>query len=99
MNTEPHLYQMTCWGLGGRWYTNDVKNLSGRSAKWYTPMRILDLSIEEYIDLLINRFNAQSLKYFPSSDYLFFYFSTEKEAKLFCSYVNKIARYKKYCCR
>lgn len=94
-----HLYQMTCWqSPTGRWYVNDIKNLSGRSAKWYTPMRILNLSVEEYIDLLLNTFYAKGIHYYSSTDCLFFYFSKEKDAKAFCSYINKAARSKKYYC-
>ena len=99
MGAGVHLYQMTCWqSPTGRWFTNDVKNLSGRSGKWYTPMRILNLSIDEYIDLLIKTFNAQGLSYYSPTDYLSFYFSKEKDAKAFCSYVNKCARRSNYCC-
>ena len=93
-----HLYQMTCWESNGKWRVNDVKNLSGRSAKWYTPMRILGLSIEGYIDLLVNTFNAKNLYYYAPTDYLSFSFVKEKDAKAFCSYINKIARRSNYCC-
>ena len=93
-----HLYQMTAWESLGKWHVNDVKNLSGRSGKWYTPMRILGLSIEEYINLLINIFHAKGIAYYALTDYLSFYFLTEKEAKAFCSYVNKIAKQKQYYC-
>lgn len=93
-----HLYQMTAWESLGKWHVNDVKNLSGRSGKWYTPMRILGLSIEEYINLLINAFHANGIDYYAPTDYLSFYFLTEKEAKAFCSYVNKIAKQKQYYC-
>lgn len=96
--SKPHLYQMTCWESAGRWHINDVKNLAGRSAKWYTPMRILDLSVEDYINLLINKFNAKDLYYYERTDYLSFYFLKEKDAKSFCSYVNKIAKQKNYYC-
>ena len=99
MENRVHLYQMTCWeSTPNHWHINDVKNLSGRSAKWYTPMRILELSIEDYIDLLINIFNAKNLKYVSSTDYLAFDFLTEREAKKFCAYVNKEAKLKKYYC-
>jgi len=98
MSIGVHLYQMTCWEQCGKWHVNDVKNLSGRSGKWYTPMRILDISIEEYINLLLNTFNAKGLYYYYPTDYLAFYFSSEKEAKSFCSYINKQARIKNYYC-
>ncbi len=98
MEAGVHLYQMTYWEIAGKWNVNDVKNLSGRSGKWYTPMRILDVSVEEYINLLINTFNAKGIYYYEQTDYLAFYFLKEFEAKKFCSYVNKIARQKNYCC-
>ena len=99
MNSGVHLYQMTHWeSTPNHWHVNDVKNLCGRSAKWYTPMRILDVSIEEYINLLINKFKAKDLKYFEDTDYLGFYFLSEVDAKRFCAYVNKQARQKNYYC-
>ena len=97
MGAGIHLYQMTCWESNGKWNVNDVKNLSGKSAKWYTPMRILNLSIEDYIALLL-KFNAKGLRYYAPTDYLSFYFLKEKDAKAFCSYVNKVARHSNYCC-
>ena len=97
MGAGVHLYQMTTWESNGKWSVNDVKNLSGRSAKWYTPMRILGISIEEYIDLL-KSFNAQGLHYYAPTDYLSFYFVKEKDAKAFCSYINKKARTLNYYC-
>ena len=98
MGVGVHLYQMTCWESIGHWHVNDVKNLNGRSAKWYTPMRILDVSIEEYINLLVNTFHAEGIHYYAPTDYLGFYFLKEKDAKAFCSYVNKKARCSNYYC-
>ena len=99
MDNKLHLYQMTTWESNGRWFVNDVKNLSGRSAKWYTPMRILNLSIEEYVNLLLNTFNAKELSYYAPTDFLFFYFTKERDAKAFCSFVNKKARSSNYLCK
>lgn len=94
-----HLFQLTHWqSASSGWYVNDVKNLSGRSAKWYTPMRILKLSVEEYIALLLKTFHAEGLHYYAPTDYLAFYFSKESDAKAFCSYVNKKAKALKYYC-
>lgn len=81
-------FKMTCWNSpSGRWYCNDINNLS----KWYVPWRILDISIEEYIDLLL-KFNAKDIYYYEPTDYLNFCFICEKDAKSFCSYINKFVR-------
>ena len=98
MENKLHLYKMTHWeSSSGRWYCNDVKNLSGKSSKWYTAWRILDVPIEEYIELLLS-FNAKDIKYYEQSDCLSFCFISEKDVKNYCSYVNKIARKKQYYC-
>lgn len=97
MGIGVHQYQMTCWENAGAWHCNDVKNITGKSAKWYTPMRILNLSVEEYIKLLIT-FKAQNFYYYAPTDYLTFSFKTEAHAKAFCSYVNKVARKRNYKC-
>lgn len=98
MGANLHLYQMTTWESLKRWHVNDVKNLSGASAKWYTPMRILNLSIEEYILLLKDTFHAKGISYYAPTDYLSFYFTKERDAKSFCSYVNKAAKKANYYC-
>lgn len=98
MGAGVHLYQMTCWQTAsGKWCVNDVKNLGGNSGKWYVPMRILDISVEDYINTLL-KYKAEGIYYYAPTDYLGFYFTKEKDAKAFCSYVNKIARQKNYCC-
>lgn len=95
-----HLYKMTCWSdNSGKWHCNDVSNLSGKSAKWYTPMRILELSVEDYISLLITKFHAEGFHYHPAAEYLGFHFIKEIDAKAFCSYVNKVACVKNYNCQ
>ena len=72
--------------------------MCGRSAKWYTAMRILNLTVEEYVHLLVDKFNAKALRYYAPTDFLTFGFETEKEAKAFCNYVNKEARRRNYNC-
>lgn len=61
-------------------------------------MRILNLTVEEYVHLLVDKFNAKALRYYAPTDFLTFGFETEKEAKAFCSYVNKEARRRNYNC-
>lgn len=98
MNKKSHLYKASVWKSNRRWFVNDVTNLSGISSKWYVPMRILNISIEDYIILLIKKFNAKGVSYYAPTDFLSFYFIKESDAKNFCSYINKIAKTKKYYC-
>ncbi len=96
--TQKHLYQMTYWeAASGRWYTNDIKNLASTSAKWYAPMRVLNLKVEDYIKLLLS-FHVIDLRYCDKTDYLAFCFKKEKDEKDFCSYINKAAKKKNFYC-
>ena len=98
MSIGVHLYQMTCWqSPTGKYHVNDVKNLAGKSGKWYVPMRILDVTIDEYVDLLV-KMGAKDLHYYAPTDYLGFHFVREADAKKFCAYINKAARARNYKC-
>lgn len=93
-----HLFQLSSWqSPSGKWYCNDVKGLNGYGGKWFTVMRLLDLSVEDYVNLLI-KYNAKDLEYYPITDILMFHFDKEKDVKAFCSYVNKQAKIKNYQC-
>ena len=99
MVTKKHLYKLSYWKDNpfiNKWRVNDVNNLAGISAKWYVPMRLLDLSIEEYIHLLVEKFNVCGLRYYEPTNYLSFYFNKESNAKKFCNYINKIAKQKNF---
>lgn len=89
-------YKMTCWkDAADRWHCNDVSCLTSPAAKWWMPMRILELDVDSYVHLLIDKFHAKKLYYYEPTDLFSFSFDTEREAKAFCSYVNKVARKKK----
>lgn len=98
METKPHLFQFSYWEMSGYYYCNDIKNLVGKSAKWYTAARMLNLSVEDYIALLI-KYNAKGIRYYRPTDCLVFHFDTEKDVKSFCSYINKKAKTANYYCR
>jgi len=91
------IFKMSCWESCGKWYVNDISHMSGVYAKWFTPMRILDISIDDYIQLLL-KFKAVGLRYYEPTDLLSFYFTKETDAKKFCNYVNKVAKNKQYYC-
>jgi len=97
MNVKPHLFQLSYWEMSGRFYCNDIKNLPGRSSKWYTVMRMLELSIEEYIELL-KSYHAEGFRYSEETNCLIFSFAKEKDVKSFTNYINKQAKIKNYCC-
>lgn len=96
MNTYiPHLYKMSYWDNGGKFYCNDVEAVGHVSSKWWVPARILQLSLTEYVNLLVEKFKVDKLRYYADKDLLTFYFNDENKADKFVKYVNKIAKEKK----
>lgn len=88
------VFKLSCWqsGANNRWYCNDTALIG----KWYIPMRILNLSIEDFIEFLINKCHAHIVHYCEQTDCLIFYFNKEKDAKNFCSIVNKESKKKNF---
>jgi hypothetical protein len=94
---DAHNYKMTCWRDSlDHWHCNCVVDLTSPAAKWWAPMRLLELDVDSYVHLLIDKFHAKRLYYYEAIDLFGFSFDTEREAKAFCSYVNKVARKKKF---
>lgn len=93
-----HLYKASEWAsaCNDKWYVNDVTELSGPSSKWWVPMRILNLSIENYLLLLSKKYNAKGFNYCRDTDCLYFYFSSLADARKWKNYINAEARKKNF---
>ena len=92
-----HLFKMTEWqGSSGRWYCNDTTDLAGPSAKWWTPARMLNTSLTDYIIMLKDKFNATIVKYCPETDVLIFYWDKQIDIHKFILYINKESKKKNF---
>ena len=92
-----HIYEASEWKIGNRWYVNDVKELATSASKWWQPMQMLDMSIEQYTNLLIS-YNAKKITYHKESDVLTFSFDTQSEARKFKNFLNREARKRNWIC-
>lgn len=94
-----HLYKATEWIIGTKWYVADTSDLANDSAAWWIPARILGLSLEDYILILINEYHAE-IKWFPDSNngksLLVFSFVNYSDAHKYLLYINRIARNKNW---
>ena len=94
-----HVYKVSQWqGASGRWYCNDVADLAGPSAKWYTPARMLGISLCDYVLLLKDKFNASGFKYNEEKDVLIFSWEKESDAHRYLLWINKMARKANFMC-
>ena len=92
-----HIYEASEWDIGNKWYVNDVKELATSASKWWQPMRMLGMSVEQYINLLIS-YNAKNLTYYKESDALTFSFDTQSEARKFKNFLNREAKKRNWIC-
>ena len=92
-----HLYKVSQWqSASGRWYCNDVADLAGPSAKWWIPARLLNISLNDYILLLKDRFNADIILYNEENDVLIFSWKKESDAHRYLLWINRKSREQKF---
>lgn len=94
-----HLYRMSEWQSGsGRWYVNDVEELTTDASRWWTPVRMLGITFNEYVLMLKDKFNAKHFSYTADVNVLIFSFDTQADARKFKNWINAQARKKQYMC-
>ena len=92
-----HLYKLTGWqGGSGRWYCNDITDLTNLSAKWWVPARMLNISLTDFIIMLKDTFNATIGKYYPDTDVLTFYWDKQVDMNKFILYINRESKKKNF---
>ena len=92
-----HLYKVEDWqGGSGKWYCNDIHDLTGSSAKWWAAARLLNISLTDYILLLKNDFNATIGKYNRETDYLHIQWDNYTDCHRYVLFINKKAREKHF---
>ena len=91
-----HIYKMEEWESNGQWHCGDVSALAAMSNAWWYPMRILDLTPEDYITLLKDTYHATNFHYSIEYNVLSFCFKTQSDCRKFKNLINKQAREKNF---
>ena len=63
-----HLLKMSEWKTGTDWHVADVNDLTHDSAGWWHPARMLNISLEDFVLLLINEYHATVQGWYPESN-------------------------------
>jgi hypothetical protein len=74
------------------WLCNDVSDLCSVRAKWWVPARMLNISPAEYVQLLIERFHPDRIKYFEDTDVLVYSWKRIDDMRKFKNWLNAEAR-------
>lgn len=95
-----HLLKVSEWTIGNKWYVADVSDLANDSSAWWHPARMLGLSLEDYIMLLINEYHATIVKWCPESNnnksLLIFNWDKYSDAHRYLLDINRNARNKNW---
>lgn len=96
-----HMYKTTEWeSPTGKWYVADTSDLAHDSAAWWIPARILGISLEEFVNLLINEYHATIDGWYPNSNkgksLLLFSWKEYKYAHQYLLMINRVARNKNW---
>lgn len=98
-----HLLKVTEWqGAGGRWRVADISDLAHDSAAWWIPARMLGISLEDYVTLLMEKYHADIEGWYAESNngksLLLFSWSADnyKYAHQYLLDMNRIARNKNW---
>lgn len=93
-----HQYKASEWQSGTRWCVADTSDLAHDSAAWWIPARILDLSLEDFVLMLINDYHATIDGWYPEANngksLLLFSWKNYSDAHKYLLYINRIARNK-----
>lgn len=96
------LYKMSEWEVNERWYVGNTDDLVKGSNRWWLPARMLNMPIEEYILMLVNKYHAGHLKFYDYGEkdkrgsLLIYSFDKYKDAHRFLLDMNREARNKKF---
>ena len=96
-----HIFKATEWKSAcGRWHVADTSDLAHDSAAWWIPARMLNLALEDYVTLLIEKYHAQIDGWYPESNngksLLTFSWDNYSYAHQYLLDMNRIARNKNW---
>lgn len=92
-----HILKLTEWqSAAGHYYVSDLEELAKRSGYWYYIPIMLGISAEDYVLMLKNKYQSNSITYNKDKDVLIFTFPTLTLARKFKNDMNKIARDKSF---
>lgn len=88
-----HLLKYSEWqGGSGVWYCNDVEDLANGSGRWWIPARMLGLSLDKYVEMLIKDFKVDSISYSQEEDVLIYWWNKQADMRRFKNWLNAAAR-------
>lgn len=94
-----HIYNVSEWETVRGFHCGDVSDLAHNSNAWWIPCRILGITPEDYVKMLIEQFKVDYLRYSIKDNILFFSWNNQTDMRKYKNFINKISKEKKaYIC-
>ena len=91
------LYKCTEWqGASGIWYCEHTDSFPKDVQKWVVPARILGVSVDEFLKLLIEKFKPDQISYRKDGSFVSWGWSKQSEMRKFKNWINAESRRKNY---
>ena len=83
----------------GVWYCNDTSEIGkSQAGLWWAPARLLGLSLDASVNLLIIKFKPDNISYNKEKNVLVYSWKEQSDMREFKRYINKMAREKNFIC-
>ena len=100
-----HLLRYEEWEINGRWYCNDTKELNCKNSVaslWYTPARMLNMELVDYVKMLIEKFEVDHISYsgtqYHDAGVLVYSWNSQAKMRKFKNWINAEARKRNFIC-
>ena len=91
------LYQLSEWqGSSGLWYCEHTSSYPKGVTKWLIPSRMLGIPADEFIKLLIAKYQPDVINHNEDCSYVGWAWKSQAKMRKFKNEINKIAREKNY---
>ena len=91
------LYKCTEWqSASGIWYCEHTDSFPKDVQKWVVPARILGVSVDEFLKLLIEKFKPDHIYYSADGSFVSWGWSKQSEMRKFKNWINAESRRKNY---
>ena len=88
--SKPALLKYTEWqGSSGLWYCNDVSDFTSKRGLWYVPARLLKISLDNFVEMLIKDFEVD---YIAFNEILIYGWYDQNKMRKFKNWINAEAR-------
>lgn len=92
-----HLYKASSWQGGSKqWYCSDIEDLGNHSGRWWIPCRILGISPESYVQILVETFKVSYISFNKEKNFLSFSWNNSVDCNKYKNWINQMAKKANY---